>query len=155
MSVAVSIKPLVYLFEYEHGIDDKRRLQIPSKWRREGDGEVQYIVFKWQSAGQRAPCLLALPPEAFQKLFDKVTSLGFGDATADTLRRTLTRDADTVSLDSAGRICLPQRLADAVHITKRAVLVGMWDRFEIWNPEDYQGVKSDDEARKTEALKLI
>lgn len=156
MSATEPSRAVKYLFEYEHGVDEKRRLQIPAKWRPAVDQEgFEFVLLRWHPPGQRAPCLLALPPTAFQQLSDKVSALPFSDTKAETLRRALTRAADVVTLDSVGRICLPQRLADAAGIQKRAILIGMLDRFQIWSPENYEAVKADDEARVNEALALI
>ena len=59
------------------------------------------------------------------------------------------------NLDSVGRITIPDEMAEAADITKDAVLVGMLDRFEIWNPERYEQVKSLDKARLGKALEVV
>ena len=152
---STSTKPIIYLSEYEFGVDEKRRVQIPSKWRPENPEGVEWVALRWQTDLQRPPCLLVLPPAAFQLLHEKVAALPFSDPQAETLRRSLTRAADTVSLDGAGRICLPKPLADAAGITKRAWLVGMFDRFQIWSPENYASVRAEDERNTVKALSLI
>lgn len=149
-------KPTVYLSEYEFGVDKKRRLQIPAKWRPADGGEgFEFFLLRWQPHSVTPVCLLVLPPPAFQKLTDKVSELRFSDPKAEVLRRSLTRAADVVALDSAGRICLPKALADAARIQKKALLVGMLDRFQIWSPEHYESVRAEDEANTTAALALI
>jgi len=115
----------VYLSEYEFGVDEKRRLQVPAKWRPADGGEgFEFYLLRWQPDRSKPVCLLVLPPAAFQKLTNKVSELSFSDPKAEVLRRSLTRAADVVTLDNAGRICLPKGLADAAGIQKRAVLVG-------------------------------
>lgn len=156
MSAAANIQPLKYLGEYEHGLDEKRRMQVPAKWRPPGDcSQFELVLIRWQPPGQPVPCLLALPPEAFQKLSDKVSALPFADTQAETVRRSLTRWSEPVTLDASGRICLPQRLADAGGIQRRAILIGMLDRFQIWSPEHYEVIRQQDEAGSAEAMKLI
>lgn len=156
MSGAPTNKPTFYLAEYEFGVDEKRRVQIPAKWRpAEGTEGSEFILLRWQPEVQKPTCLLVLPPAAFLKLHDKVSELSFSDGKAETLRRSLTRSADHVSLDTAGRICLPKPLADAAGIQKRAWLVGMMDRFQIWSPENYAQVRAEDEVNAPEALRLI
>ena len=58
-------------------------------------------------------------------------------------------------MDKGGRICLPELMAKGAAIESDAVLVGSWDRFEIWNPENYEAVSKVDEALASEAFKLI
>lgn len=149
-------KTTVYLSEYEFGVDDKRRLQVPAKWRPPDGGEgFEFFLLRWQPDREKPVCLLALPPAAFQKLTDKVSALPFSDPKAEVLRRSLTRASDVVTVDNAGRICLPKGLADAAGIQKRALLVGMLDRFQIWSPENYESVRVEDEANTPAALALI
>lgn len=137
-------------------MDDKRRLQIPAKWRPAEESEdFEFLLVIWQLEGQEKPCLLALPPVVLESLVKKINDLPFGDLRAETLRRLLTQDSESVTIDSAGRICLPQRFADAAGIMRKATLVGMVDRFQIWNPEYYKIIQAQDAARKREALALI
>ncbi len=148
-------KSIVYLSEYEHGVDDKRRIQIPAKWRPSDESkDFELMVLRWQLPGQ-PPCLLVLPPAAKERLSEKMASMPFADPKAETLRRLLTSNCDCVSIDGAGRMTLPQKLAQSVGINKTAVLVGMWDRFQVWSPENRELVKQLDAANEAESFKLI
>ena len=60
-----------------------------------------------------------------------------------------------MTLDKGGRICLPEEMARAAGIDHEAVLVGLLDRFEIWNPERYKKVRSSDAIMAQEAFKLM
>jgi MraZ protein len=64
-------------------------------------------------------------------------------------------NSDDVSIDRAGRLCLPDGLAKKAGIASDAVLVGLWDRFQIWNPEFYEQVESVDQAHESAAKKMI
>ncbi len=88
-------------------------------------------------------------------LAEKIRAMPFADSKAQTLRRLLGSKSDSVTLDKAGRICLPETMARAVGIENEAVLVGLVDRFEIWNPERYETVSAADAALLPEAFKLI
>lgn len=145
-----------YYAVYEHLVDEKRRVQIPAKWRPPAEEtDFEFLLVLWQPQGQEYPCLLALPPQAVQALEDRVFKLSYADLRVETLRRVITKKSDSVRLDSAGRICLPQWLAEAAHIARKAVLVGMIDRFQIWNPDYYKVIEEQDKAREQEALALI
>ncbi len=153
MSALVNITPVYYNSLYRHGVDDKRRLQIPAKWRSVPD-EV-FTVILWPNGIQRDAYLLVLPPEPLQALVAKLKSMPYSDPTADSLRRLLGKKSDQVTLDKSGRICLPELITKPAGIDKEAVLVGSWDRFEIWNPERYDQASVVDDALASEAFKLI
>ena len=139
---------------YRHGVDDKRRVQIPAKWRS-GRGEVEFMLILWPNGNQADACLLVLPPKVSGALVDKLTAMPFGDPRAEALRRFLGEKSDTVTCDKAGRITLPEPMARAVGIEKDAVLTGMFDRFQIWNPDRYEATRPGVDALAPEAFKLI
>jgi len=112
-------------------------------------------VHFWKAEGQRHPCLLVLPPATARKLEEKMEGMSFSDPKAETLRRLLGADCDDLTLDSAGRICLPEKLASKAGIGKKVILVGLFDRFQIWNPEFYADTQVTDEVARPDAIKLI
>ena len=98
---------------------------------------------------------MVLPPPAASALEAKVRALPFGDQQAEALRRFLGRKSDTVTSDKSGRITLSESMAKAIGLEKEAVLIGMFDRFQIWNPKTYDEVIAAEDALATEAFKLI
>lgn len=146
--------PVFYHATYRHGVDDKRRVQIPAKWRSDGEKEAVFSLLLWKKAGQ-PPCILVLPPERMRALAQKLSEMPFSDPKAEALRRLLGPESDHVTLDKAGRICLPEELAQRAGIRDEVVFVGMIDRFQIWNPKDHKIVNQLDEALREEAYALI
>jgi MraZ protein len=71
------------------------------------------------------------------------------------LKRFIGSESVQVSVDKAGRICLPEGMARAAGIKDAAMLVGLLDRFEIWNPQSYEKVKASDAVLAHEAFKLM
>ena len=138
---------------YRHGVDDKRRVQIPAKWRSPQDGS--YSVYLWRTDGQHSPCLLVLPMKTAIKLEAKLEEMSFGDPNAESLRRLLGANSDDVTVDRAGRICLPEGLAKKAGISGECVMVGLFDRFQLWNPEFYEQVEAVDQAHESKAKSLI
>jgi MraZ protein len=100
-------------------------------------------------------CLLVLPPKEWEALVQKLKAMPFADSKAEALRRLLGKKSDRVTLDKGGRICLPESMARAAHIGKEAALVGLLDRFEIWDPERYETASAVDDELLSEAFKLI
>lgn len=153
MSTTSDLPRIRFKGEYEFGVDDKRRLQVPAKWRPpEG---TMLSVHLWIAEGAKHPCLSVLSPEAAQKLEAKVEAMSFGDPKAAALRRLLGANCEDLTLDSVGRICLPEKLATKAGLGKKAILIGVFDRFEIWNPDYRADTGVSDEVLRAEAMKMI
>jgi|SRR6266480_229574 len=148
-----SSEPVYYNSLYRHGVDEKRRVQIPAKWRTP-ETEVLTLVL-WPKGVMPEACLLVLPPKEWEALVQKLKVMPFADPKAETLRRLLGKKSDRVTLDKGGRICLPEAMAKAAAIGEEAMLVGLLDRFEIWDPERYQSASAVDDELLPEAFKLI
>lgn len=151
---AISTAPVLYNSIYYQKVDEKRRVQIPHKWRPAQD-DFQFTLILWPRAGEREPYLLVLPPDPMQALIEKLKVMPYSDAKADSLRRLLGKNSDTANLDSAGRICVPEAMAKGAGLERDAVLIGSWDRFEIWSPSRYEKASQIDDALAHEAFKLI
>jgi MraZ protein len=139
---------------FDNIVDEKRRVQIPSNWRK-GQNETEFMLILWPNGSQKDACLMVLPPPAAEKLQDRVKAMPFGDSQAEALRRFLGRKSQMVHSDKAGRITVPEHMAKAVGIENKAVLVGMFDRFQMWSPDRFQAITEGDEALAQEAFKLI
>lgn len=77
------------------------------------------------------------------------------DANKTVLKRFIGSESVQVTVDKNGRICLPESMAKAADINNEAILVGLLDKFEIWNPERYKRVKAADAVMAQEAFKLM
>jgi MraZ protein len=147
-------RPIYYNSTFRHGVDEKRRVQIPAKWRPTIP-EVEFTLILWPKGTMKDACLLVLPAEEMAALARKLKEMPFADPRAETLRRMLGKKSAQATLDKSGRICLPEPMAKAAAIDKEAVLAGLVDRFEIWNPERYDAASAVDEELSPEAFKLI
>jgi MraZ protein len=135
-------------------VDEKRRIQIPSSWRRDG-AELELMLVLWPHGTQKDACLLALPTATADELVGRITSMPFGSPDAEALRRSLGRKSFVVTSDRSGRITLPETMAKAVGIEKKAVLVGMLDRFQMWSPERFSEITAGDDALAHEAIRRL
>lgn len=153
MSDAKPVPPTYYNSCYRHGVDEKRRVQIPAKWRPDDDGvELTLILWPKHNAGA---CLRVLPPAEMAQLMADIDAMPAGDDKKVFLKRFIGSESVQVTLDKAGRICLPDEMARKADIKDEAVLVGLLDRFEIWNPARYETVKAADAVLAHEAFKLM
>jgi MraZ protein len=153
VSEGLNLVPTYYNSCYRHGVDEKRRLQVPAKWRPARSG-TQLTIMLWPKS-QEGPCLRVLPPDEMAKLKASIDSMPNEDPNKTVLKRFIGSESDQVTLDKAGRICLPDAMARQAGIQSEAVLVGLLDRFEIWNPDRYKKVKAADAVLATEAFKLM
>ena len=153
MEPSDSVGPKYYNSLYRHGVDEKRRVQIPAKWRPTKAG-VELTLMLWPKA-KEGPCLRVLPPLQMAKLVRDVDAMPNSDSNKVVLKRFIGSESVQVTLDKAGRICLPEKMATDAGIREEAVLVGLLDRFEIWSSERYERVKASDAVMAQEAFKLM
>jgi MraZ protein len=138
---------------YQHGVDEKRRVQIPAKWRPSAP-EVEFTLILWPKA-KEGPCLRVLPPKEMAELMRDIDAMPNGDPNKVVLKRFIGSESVQVTLDKGGRICLPEPMAKAAGIKDQATLVGLLDRFEIWNPSRYEAVKASDAVMAPEAFRMM
>ena len=143
----------VYNSTFRHGVDQKRRIQIPSMWRPAEPG-TQLTLIVWPKYREGA-CLRVLPPKEMEELMASLDAMPNGDLNKTTLKRIIGSKSCQVQLDSAGRICVPAEMAREAGIGDEVVLVGLLDRFEIWSPERHEKINASDEVMSQEAFKLM
>ena len=146
-------EPTYYNSLYRHGVDEKRRVQIPAKWRPAKEG-VEFTLILWPKS-KEGPCLRVLPPEEMAGLMRDIDAMPNGDPNKVVLKRFIGSESVQVAVDKAGRIVLPEEMATAAGIKDEAILVGLLDRFEIWNPARYDKVRASDAVMAQEAFKLM
>jgi len=121
----------MFLGRYEHTIDEKGRITIPSKYREEL-GNAAYVTQGFDGN------LQIFPPDLFELMASRVRSMSFLDANSRRLRRIIFANAERVTFDSAGRILLPTFLRETANLKETAIVVGGGDYFELWSPEIWQ-----------------
>ena len=114
--------------EYLHTIDQKSRLSVPSKFRKNLGNDV--VVSRGLDK-----CLFLYPAEAWKELADKLSKLPLGKADTRSFVRTMIAGAIDLEIDSLGRILLPDYLKVYARLNEAAMVVGLYNRVEIWNPE--------------------
>ena len=144
---------ILYNSKYRHGVDPKRRVQIPAKLRPvEEDVEFTLILWPKNPAGA---CLRILPPAQMAKLKGDIDAMPNSDPGKVSLKRFIGEHSEQVTVDKAGRICIPEEMASEALIKDEAILVGLLDRFEIWSPERYVDVKVSDAVIAQRAFEMM
>jgi DNA-binding transcriptional regulator/RsmH inhibitor MraZ len=71
MSAATDNEPIYFNSLFRHGVDGKRRIQIPAKWRPT-KADMQYYLILWPHENIPQSCLLVLPPAEWRDLVQKL-----------------------------------------------------------------------------------
>jgi MraZ protein len=123
-----SSSQVCYAGEFRHSLDDKNRITIPARWRR--DRAEEFLILPEASH----QFLVVMPPEEFARMSATVES----DANVSARdRRVFFRQlhsrAQHGAADRQGRLVLPEELCQKVGLKGEVALVGGRGRFEIWN----------------------
>jgi len=146
-------EPTYYNSRFKHGVDEKRRIQVPAKWLPQKPGiELTLVLWPSQSAGA---CVRVLPPMQMAKLMQSIDEMPNSDRRKVVLKRIIGGGSAQASVDKSGRICLPEEMAREADLKGEVMLVGLLDRFEIWNLERFNKVQAADASLAEEAFKLM
>ncbi len=126
----------MFMSEYNHTIDTKGRLIIPSKFRDQLGEE--FVVTKGMDG-----CLFVYANEDWSAFEQKLTSLPLINKEARKFARFFLAGAAQVEVDKQGRILLPANLRDFAGLEKDVVLVGVGSRIEIWSRENWENMDAD------------
>lgn len=119
--------------QYAHNIDAKGRLFIPAALRREL-GQTFHVT-----VGQDH-CLSVFSDESWAAFMDKLKELSYNEVKK--LRALFAYAADCEP-DPQGRILLPAKLREYAGLTKEVVVVGSFDRVEVWNAQRWAEIENE------------
>ena len=130
----------MFMGEYHHSIDEKKRLIIPSKFRTEL-GESFVITRGLEN------CLFVYSLVEWNKITDKLRKLPFTKQNARNFNRFLLSGATITELDKQGRANIPSTLAEFASLEKDCVIIGVNDRLEIWSKTKWENFFSENEDK--------
>jgi MraZ protein len=120
--------------EYTHTIDDKKRISLPIKFRKEL-GKKIVVTHGLDN------CLFVYTLKEWQKISEKISELGMGQADKRGFNRFMLAGASLVDVDSIGRILIPEHLRDSAEVKEIVVFTGVYSRVEIWNEKRWSEYK--------------
>ncbi len=118
----------MFMGEYNHTVDTKGRLIVPSKFREQLGNA--FIVTKGLDG-----CLFAYPSEEWHGIEEKFRGISMTSKDARKFSRFFFAGAAEAEVDKQGRILLPPVLREYAALQKDVVLVGVLSRVEIWDKE--------------------
>ena len=120
----------MFMGEFDHTLDAKGRIIIPSKFR-EDLGE-EFVITQGLDG-----CLFIYPNSEWQIFVEKLKTLP-GTKEARQLQRYFMAGAAACQVDKQGRILIPIRLRENAALDKDIVFVGVLNKIEIWNKERWE-----------------
>ncbi|MEK7661958.1 MAG: division/cell wall cluster transcriptional repressor MraZ [Patescibacteria group bacterium] len=112
--------------EYTHTLDEKKRVSLPAKFRREVGKKV--VITNGLDK-----CLFVYTVNEWQKLAEKLSELSLGRGDTRGFSRFMLASAYEADVDSLGRVLIPDSLKDFAGLSERVVIAGVFGRIEIWN----------------------
>jgi MraZ protein len=120
--------------EYTHTLDDKNRMSLPVKFRKEmGDSVIVAPGFD--------NCLSIFTLNEWQKQSDKFSESSSISVDNRSFSRWMFGQATIVDIDQSGRILIPENLKVRSGLSSKVVVIGVQNRAEIWNEQTWSDYK--------------
>ncbi len=144
----VLINNFMLIGEYIHTLDEKNRVSLPVKFRK----EMGKKIIITPGLGQ---CLFIFTTAEWakvsKKLSDSENDLSFLKADQRSFNRYMFGRAAEVEVDSIGRMLIPEFLQEGIKLRDKAAIIGVKDRVEVWNEKAWSEQK-EKVAKKAEQL---
>lgn len=139
--------------EYEHSLDKKSRIILPSKFRT--SMKENYVERLYLTRGLDE-CIFVFSEEEWKSQEAKFRAISFTKKEGRKFNRLYFSGAVDAVPDKQGRILLPRYLKEYAHIKRDIVIVGVSNRIEIWAKDKWgEFYKSSKESFEDTAEKLI
>lgn len=125
---------IMFIGEYQHNLDDKGRLAIPVKFRK----ELQKGAVVTRGLDN---CLFLYTNTEWEKLAQKLSSLPISQSNSRAFARLMLAGAMDVLLDKQGRIVLPEYLRTFASLKKEIIVAGLYGRLELWDAKKWSDYK--------------
>lgn len=120
--------------EYKHILDDKKRVSLPARFRKEVGKQV-VITHGLDN------CLFIYSIKEWPKITEKLSSLSMGQSDTRKFSRFMLGGAMVVDVDSLGRILIPDYLKEFASLGEKVAVIGVHSHIEIWNEKRWDEYK--------------
>ncbi len=117
---------MMFFGSFEHSLDDKGRIIMPSRFR--GKLEEGVVMARWLEQ-----CVAVFPRSEFEKMAERIQALPEGSAEKREFGRVLFGHAYEAAPDRQGRLNVPPKLREIAGLDRDVEVVGMMNRVEIWD----------------------
>ena len=122
---------LVFFGSYDHTLDDKGRLTMPSKYRPYLEKGV-YVTRGFEK------CLFVFTEDRFKEFMGTIEERSDFDPNVRKMSRYLYAQTFDVKLDRQGRVLVPAVLREYAELDSEVHIVGTRRRIELWNPKEWE-----------------
>lgn len=126
----------MFIGEYTHSVDDKKRLSVPAKFRKDL-GKQAVITLGLNK------CLSLYTAKEWKAFAEKLSGLSMGKSEDRGFSRAMLSGAFEVEIDTIGRILIPEALKAYAGIKEKVVLTGVYNRVELWDEETWKAYKAE------------
>ncbi len=126
---------MMFIGEYEHTLDEKKRVSLPKAFRN-GLGKRMVMTRGLDN------CLFVYSKGSWEKVAKKLQALSFAQADTRGFNRFILSGAAEVGVDGAGRVLIPDHQKEFAGLKKDVVFAGVSDRVEIWDATAWKAYKS-------------
>lgn len=128
--------------QYSHTIDDKNRLSLPAKFRKEMGKKV--VITPGLDS-----CLFIFTMKEWEKIAERLSVKESSILQADNrgFNRYLLGGAVEVEVDGVGRMLLPEHLRERAKLKNKVVFIGVKDRAELWDEEIWNSYRNEVESK--------
>jgi len=136
------------LGEYKHNLDSKGRMAIPAKFR--SDVSAGAIITRGLDRS-----LFVFGLKEWEVLVEKLTALPLAQSNSRAFVRLMLAGASDARLDTQGRILIPDYLREYAGLKKQVVVIGLFNRIEVWDADMWKQYKSKTEAASDEIAEKL
>jgi MraZ protein len=137
----------VFLGEYQHSIDAKGRLAVPARFRAQF--ERGGVITRGTER-----CLQVFPLDTFERKAQQINNADLDERKRDYFIRQRFGMAELCELDAQGRIIIPLKLRKYAEMQGEALVIGAYERFEIWHPAHWEAYLEEMRDEDLSALRL-
>lgn len=138
----------MFIGEYSHSIDPKKRLALPSKFRKELGSKV--VITRGLDK-----CLFIYPLKTWNEIAEKLGTLPMGESGTRSFVRLMLAGATDVDVDSQGRVLLPEYLKEYAGMDRNVTVAGLFNRLEIWDEEKWRTYRTSAEENTDEIAEQL
>ncbi len=141
----------LFVGAFQHSLDPKKRLTIPSVWRALiGEPKSLYVLPDFKER-----CLNLIPASEMAHKLEKLRQYPLSNAKAQAFLAKLGSSSDLLAWDSQGRIRISDKLLNFAGIGEQVVLEGAFSKFRLWAAEHRESSDTIDQAELAEAAVYV